>query len=94
MRRGWGGRCGWRDVEAVKYLLDTDLSFIPEVSLETQQVRGAGEGPGPSSLGSLPSTGVEEFRQTNKVMTDCGKAVQEIHKNDVRDCVGATPFSG
>lgn len=95
MRRGGGGgRCRWRDVEAVKYLLDTDVSFIPEVSLETHQVQGAGERPGPSSLGSLPSSGVEGFKQTNKVMTDCGKAVQEIHKNDVRDCVGETPFSG
>lgn len=52
---GGGKGGGWRDVEAFKYLLDTDVSFVPEVSLETQQVQGAGERPGPSPLGSLPS---------------------------------------
>lgn len=42
----WGR--GGKNIESVKYLMDTDLSFIPEVSLEIHQVQGPGERPGPA----------------------------------------------
>lgn len=52
-------------------LLDSDLSFIPEVSREIHHVQGTRQTPESCSLGSSPGSVVDGFKQTNKVMTDC-----------------------
>lgn len=85
----WGQ--GGENVKSVKYLMDTDLSFIPEVSLEIHQVQGTVESPASCSLGRSSSSGVDI--ETHKIMTDYGKAPQEITKV-MSDYVGETSLAG
>lgn len=65
---GDGERDGWRSIKSVKNLIDTDLSFIPEVSNEAHQVQATGEGPG-LCIWKAHLSGIDGLKQTNKVMT-------------------------
>lgn len=46
--RGWG-----ENTESVQYLMDSDLSFTPRVSVEIHQLQGPGERPEVLLFGKL-----------------------------------------
>lgn len=45
---------GGMHTESIRFLLDTDLSFIAEAPLQTHKVQGTGGRPGPRSLCGRP----------------------------------------